>query len=92
MHSGSGIQGMDLGTAPYWSYTCKYYSAVSIAHDDGDNLYMLDWARFGRTRVLRLDADGRPFEIADFDGNSYSFDPNCLCVTRNQTIFVSMTT
>lgn len=91
LHSGSGSYGASLGTPPYWSYTCTYGALWDLDHDDSDNLYILDFGNpVDRTRVLRLDNEGRPSEVADFDNNSYLNDPSCICTTSNQTIFIGM--
>jgi len=89
LHSGSGAAGASLGTSPNWAFTCTYRSLYDIDNDESGNTYVVDYAYpSARSRILKLDYNGRPFEVADFDSNSYNAGPWAIACSPGQKIFV----
>ena len=92
LHSGSGVQGHSLGTAGNQAYTCEYDSLKYCDIDRSGNLYVIDAETVidtVGTKLIKVDYDGVPAVIADFDG---TFGDNSVgvAVSPNQTLFVTM--
>lgn len=91
--SGGGGVGRSLGvsligtTVVSKADTCTYTAMYDIvAEASGNNVYVLDYMATGG-RLLKLDKDGVPSEIADWNGNSYH-GPWGVAVSPAQKLFV----
>lgn len=94
LYSGSGSAGLSLGTnnptaTPPTTYanTCEYTWIYGIDPDESGNIYACDYRAAGRSRILKIDYNGRPCVIAEFT-NTYTAGPWALCVTPGQAIYV----
>lgn len=91
-HSGSGNIGRSLGavnlgtvaTCP--AYTCSYTAIYDISADASGNVYAIDHMVTGG-RLVKIDRNGTPSEVADWNGNSYH-GPYSIAVSPAQTLFV----
>lgn len=91
-HSGSGNTGISLGvtdlgtiaTCP--AYTCSYTLLMDLAADASGNTYAVDHVTT-RSRLVKIDRNGTPSEVADWDSNSYH-GPYSIAVSPAQTLFV----
>jgi len=91
-YSGSGNVGRSLGvtdlgtvaTCP--AFTCSYTSIEDLAADASGNVYAVDYIAEG-SRLVTIDRNGKPAEVADWDANSYA-GPNALACSPAQTLFV----
>jgi len=87
--SGSGNTGVSLGSGTEPMFNCSYTSIQDIEADQSGNIYLVDLKNPARSRILRLDYNGKPSEVAEF--NTYEvYGPYCLTVTPAQTIFVGI--
>lgn len=87
--SGTGAAGRSLGTdALYRMFTCTYNSPESIAVEKSGKVYLLDYSP-DNTRLLMLDTNGNPAEVADFHASGYSACPFAITVSPGQKIFVT---
>lgn len=92
LHSGKGgPAGLSLGTAPNYAFTCEYTYLYGMDVDESGNIYAVDYTGTTRSRVLKIDFNGRPSVIADFNTNSYRNGPYCIACTPGQSIFVGLT-
>jgi hypothetical protein len=92
LHSGSGTQGTSLGTAPNYAFTCEYTWLYGMDSDESGNIYAVDFrSSDGMSRVVKIDYNGVPSVVANFNNNSYAVGPFSVCVTPAQTIFVGLT-
>ena len=91
-YSGSGNSGISLGatnlgtvaTCP--AFTCSYTAINDLAVDRSGNVYAAD-SKVTRSRIVKIDRNGTPAEVADWDSNSYD-GPVSLAVSPAQTVFV----
>jgi hypothetical protein len=92
-YSGGGNTGKSLGLGGHTiatcsQFTCSYTNLFDLAADASGNVYVLDYDTT-RSRLLKLDRDGVPAEVADWDSNSYSAGPMTIAMSPAQTLFVS---
>ena len=90
-HSGGGNVGVSLGlggstVATCSAFTCSYTLIYSLAADASGNTYAIDHATV-RSRLVKIDRNGTPAEVADWDSNSYH-GPYAVAVSPAQQIFV----
>lgn len=90
LYSGSGIQGTSLGTGNNPSFNCEYTSIFNIDSDESGNIYVVDNASPAKSRVIKIDPNGKPSEIADFSGTSYNDGPWSISCTPAQKLFIGM--
>lgn len=93
LHSGSGVAGNSLGTAgttpaTCQSFTCQYFEPTSCSVDRSNNLYVIDRME-GYTRLLTVNYNGVPAEIADFRNSAYVDCPVFVTVSPAQKLFVT---
>lgn len=89
LFSGSGSTGVSLGSGSTPMFNCSYTSIQDIEADQSGNIYLVDLKNPVRSRILRLDYNGKPSEVAEF--NTYEVNgPYCLTVTPAQKIFVGI--
>jgi hypothetical protein len=93
LHSGSGTIGHSLGTAgttaaTCQSFTCTYGMLTFCDIDRTGNLYVVSREE-GWTRLLTVNYNGVPAEIADFHGTDYVNCPFGVAVNKSQKIFVT---
>jgi len=89
LHSGSGTAGTSLGTGTTKMYTCQYNELSYCDMDRSGHLYVVDWSE-NATRLLSLDYNGNPSEIADFAGTSEVQCPVAVAVTPGQKVMVTL--
>jgi sugar lactone lactonase YvrE len=92
-YSGSGNVGRSLGlggstVATCSQFTCSYTSIATngLAADASGNVYVVDHMTTAG-RLLKLDRNGVPAEVADWNGNSYH-GPYAIAVSPAQVLFV----
>ena len=93
LHSGSGVEGTSLGDggstpATCSSFTCQYGLNTSCKIDKSNNLYVVS-RQEGATRLLTVNQNGEPAEIADFAGTAYVDCPVGVAVSPGQKLFVT---
>lgn len=89
LFSGSGSTGVSLGSGSTPMFNCSYTSIQDIEADASGNIYLVDLKNPVKSRIIRLDYNGKPSEVAEF--NTYEVDgPYCLTVTPAQKIFVGI--
>ena len=93
LHSGSGVEGTSLGDggatpATCSSFTCQYGLLTSCKMDRSNNLYVVS-RQEGATRLLTVNQNGEPSEIADFAGTDYVDCPIGVAVSPGQKLFVT---
>ena len=93
LHSGSGTEGTSLGDggslpSTCSSFTCQYGLPTSCKVDKSGNLYVID-RQEGATRLLTVNYNGEPAEIADFAGSAYVDCPIGVAVSPGQKLFVT---
>jgi len=93
LHSGSGVEGTSLGDggatpATCTSFTCEYGLNTSCKMDKSNNLYVVSRGE-GTTRLLTVNQNGEPSEIADFAGTAYVDCPFGVAVSPGQKLFVT---
>ena len=94
--SGSGATGKSLGSHdPANGYTysdnCSYQNIQGCDVDESGNLYLIDmgWPVGGAWgRLLRLDQNGRPFVVADFNALTYDVFAYDVVCTPGQKLYV----
>ena len=105
LHSGSGTIGRSLGTATTSTvpaekaYTCEYgaWSYAGICVDRYGYLFVVDnvatarTAPFTATRLLKVDPNGVPAEVADFSGITSPTKVMGVAVSPAQKVFLTIT-
>ncbi len=92
-HSGSGVEGHSLGTAgttpaTCQSFTCTYGDLTYCKIDKSGNLYVVDRLE-SWTRLLKVNYNGVPAQIADFHATAYVDCPIGVAVSPGQKLFVT---
>ena len=90
-YSGGGNSGRSLGlggntVATCSAFTCSYTGIYDLAADSSGNIYAVDHKTVG-SRIVKIDRNGTPAEVADWDSNSFH-GPYALAVSPAQTLFV----
>jgi len=91
-HSGGGNIGRSLGVADVGTvatcpaYTCSYTALYNLKADASGNTYLIDHKTVG-SRLVKIDRNGTPSEVADWDSNAYH-GPYAIAVSPAQTLFV----
>ena len=93
LHSGDGTEGTSLGdagstVATCSPFTCQYGLNTSCKVDKSGNLYVVS-RQEGATRLLTVNYNGEPSEIADFAGSAYVDCPIGVVVSPAQKLFVT---
>jgi hypothetical protein len=93
LHSGSGVEGHSLGTAgttpaTCQSFTCTYGDLTYCKIDKSGNLYVVDRLE-SWTRLLKVNYNGVPAQIADFHATAYVDCPIGVAVSPGQKLFVT---
>jgi len=86
--SGSGNTGRSLGTTDPKAWTCSYNQLYDIDPDESGNMYVLDYNGVTGSRILKLDYNGNPSEVADLNGSSYN-SLYAMCVSPAQKLFIA---
>lgn len=94
LFSGSGTAGTSLGTAgstpaTAQSFTCEYETLSMCDTDASGNLFVVDFAETA-TRLLKVNYNGVPAEVADFQGTAVVACPVAVAVSPGQKLFVTM--
>jgi sugar lactone lactonase YvrE len=82
---GLGLGGSTVATCS--QFTCDYTAIFDLACDLSSNVYVVDHMTTAG-RLLKLNRDGVPAEVADWNGNSYH-GPYSIAVSPAQTLFVA---
>lgn len=89
LHSGSGDAGTSLGTGLTRQFTCEYEGLVGI-HTDANTSYVIDSDGAESARLLRLDANGVPSLIFEFDADTGAEGLVGVAIDRNQDIILAI--
>jgi len=92
-YSGGGNTGKSLGLggkdeATCSQFTCSYTNLFDLAADASGNVYVLDYDAT-RSRLLKLDRDGVPAVVADWDSGTYANGPFAIAISPAQILFVT---
>jgi len=96
LHSGTGVAGNSLGTASAsttYAYTCTYETLVSCDADESGNIYVIDNGNNGRgnaTRLVKVDYNGRPGNVANFGATTSNLIVNAVMCTPGQKLLVTI--
>jgi len=97
--SGNGFTGVGLGSGPTaalptqtWSYTCNYNELISCDVDESGNLYVIDQGNdsYPVSRLIKVDDNGRPGVIADFNGTLSDRYVDGVACTPGQKLLVTI--
>jgi len=85
LHSGSGVAGKDLGTT---AFNCKYNDLMFSDVDRSENLYVVDQNTVLGSRVLKINREGIPSVVNDFNGSAVNNSVIGLALNKSQKLFV----
>jgi len=68
VYSGDSTFGRSLGTSPLYAKTCKYQYLRFSDVDKSGNLFIIDYNEGGPSRLVRIDREGRPGNVLDWNG------------------------
>ena len=96
LHSGTGTQGRSLGASVNGAtnaYTCTYDTPRYLNIDSSGNLYIIDVNTTNGSRLVKLNYDGVPSVVADFNpATTYSDFTIGVAVSPAQKLFVTIAT
>jgi len=88
LHSGAGTSGRTLGTA----YTSQYVDLEYCDVDYSGNLFVIDFDATNGSRLLKVDYDGVPGVVCDFNAaTTYNGGVTGVAVSPGQKLFVTIT-
>ena len=93
LFSGSGSAGNSLGTGATKQFTCQYNDLRFSSVDRRGNLYVVSYREDGPTRLVKVNRDGVPSDILDFNEATTSRNGviGVVC-TPAQKLFITITT
>tara|TARA_R110000824_G_scaffold218435_3_gene405075 strand:+ start:6413 stop:7522 length:1110 start_codon:yes stop_codon:yes gene_type:complete len=97
-YSGGGNTGTSLGTEDTLNgiskaFTCSYTSLQFSSVDARGNLFVVDQVTGGKSRLVKVDRDGIPSNVVDFNAATTSRDGVLgVAVTPAQKLFITITT
>jgi len=85
LHSGSGVAGKALGTT---AFNCQYNELRHCSVDASGNLYVIDANAANGTRLVKVNTEGIPAVINDFNGTTYNDENTAVAFSPAGKMFV----